>query len=643
MYYTQQHSSSGSPQQLHEGSTPSPPFKYDQHQGGLQRVPSKQLLNPGMTRTPDRSLPFKEEADNDDHDHHDQRQSHRLSGAWDSYDPEQGYGGLADDTAVDEDSMPPQPPQGVPASRTNLAELKNMAHHLQEPHEQAHGQDSSQSSGTPRSPTNGLPHGVSMHQLPPHILQMMAAHQAGAVAGGDTMLSMSTTSSAFPMAHVAYDITTSQFDPEVFQQTTVAQLREPYAAAAATASGGKRKNGSGATAQHYPVYANPETIAAQLALQAQSPAPPTHNGHGHPARPDAPEPPTPFSPSTRGTPYPFTYGMMGMEQQMAYMRAFNPTSDSAFSPATTPFPRGMFPNPFLPPHIRAATSGNMTARSSPSHLPLEIGPGRRNAFGKKAKGKKRNWQSIVVPARGESTAPPETEYSGDEFTEVQTEVHDHDDDTDGDGTADEYGKPGREDEWYDVDDSDEEDLGGEAGDLLQLEFHPRYIASAERRKRKFNKKWTALVKAFRDVDRTTDATMVLMAAPPDTHQLLALQSRSINRMAAFQTQSSAPSHVNTMRASFARLASYRRATRSVLGTSLADRFAASVVDGALEGGEETLRGALEAALGSLSALGSIYEKREERWRDEMRKQMEDRDAVQRLLVQALGSENVSQA
>jgi hypothetical protein len=50
--------------------------------------------------------------------------------------------------------------------------------------------------------------------------------------------------------------------------------------------------------------------------------------------------------------------------------------------------------------------------------------------------------------------------------------------------------------------------------------------------------------------------------------------------------------------------------------------------------EEDLKRALEAALGSLGALGSIYEQREVRWREEMRRVSEDRERVELLLRQA---------
>jgi hypothetical protein len=55
-----------------------------------------------------------------------------------------------------------------------------------------------------------------------------------------------------------------------------------------------------------------------------------------------------------------------------------------------------------------------------------------------------------------------------------------------------------------------------------------------------------------------------------------------------------------------------------------------------ESREEELKRMLGAALGSLTALGGIYEQREVRWREEMRRVSEDRERVELLLQQALG-------
>ena len=97
-----------------------------------------------------------------------------------------------------------------------------------------------------------------------------------------------------------------------------------------------------------------------------------------------------------------------------------------------------------------------------------------------------------------------------------------------------------------------------------------------------------------------------------------------------------------VRSSFSHLAAQRRAARKAQRMSIAERFStgsASSADGSPgEGtpGEMDLRRALEAALGSLGALSNIYEQREARWRDEMRRLSDDRERVELLLRQALG-------
>lgn len=96
-----------------------------------------------------------------------------------------------------------------------------------------------------------------------------------------------------------------------------------------------------------------------------------------------------------------------------------------------------------------------------------------------------------------------------------------------------------------------------------------------------------------------------------------------------------------VRAGFSRIATQRRNTRSQK-SSLLDRFlipstsSGEGSDGSSESREEDLKRALEAALGSLGALGGIYEQREARWLDEMRRVSEDRERVEMLLRQVLG-------
>ena len=99
---------------------------------------------------------------------------------------------------------------------------------------------------------------------------------------------------------------------------------------------------------------------------------------------------------------------------------------------------------------------------------------------------------------------------------------------------------------------------------------------------------------------------------------------------------------SNLRANFNRIASQRRSTRT-RRFSLADHLSStpsSAVDGSQSGDgsrEEDLRRALEAALGSLGALSTLYERREARWREEMQRVAEDREHVEFLIKQALGT------
>lgn len=128
-----------------------------------------------------------------------------------------------------------------------------------------------------------------------------------------------------------------------------------------------------------------------------------------------------------------------------------------------------------------------------------------------------------------------------------------------------------------------------------------------------------------------------MAAPSHSNKLHALTSRSIRRDTALANSQS----LSSMRSSFKQIASKRRVTRANK-ISLADRLMASSgsstgggSDGSSESREEDLRRALQSALGSLGALGNLYEQREARWRDEMRRISDDRETVELLLKQAL--------
>ena len=99
--------------------------------------------------------------------------------------------------------------------------------------------------------------------------------------------------------------------------------------------------------------------------------------------------------------------------------------------------------------------------------------------------------------------------------------------------------------------------------------------------------------------------------------------------------------MSSLRSSFRHIASRRRVSRANK-ISLADRLLSNSgsstgggSDGSSESREEDLRRALQAALGSLGALGGLYDQREARWREEMRRISDDRETVELLLKQAL--------
>jgi hypothetical protein len=141
--------------------------------------------------------------------------------------------------------------------------------------------------------------------------------------------------------------------------------------------------------------------------------------------------------------------------------------------------------------------------------------------------------------------------------------------------------------------------------------------------------------------------MVLLAAPSHSSKLHMVTSRSIRRRSDMPHSSS----INTIRAGFKQIASQRRRART-MRTSLADRFLLMTGQSIGSGGsgdgsdgssdmsstrrEEDLKRALDAALGSLGFLGNLYEEREARWTEEMRKVREERERVAFLLTQVLG-------
>jgi hypothetical protein len=140
---------------------------------------------------------------------------------------------------------------------------------------------------------------------------------------------------------------------------------------------------------------------------------------------------------------------------------------------------------------------------------------------------------------------------------------------------------------------------------------------------------------FEALDRQTDATMVLMAAPSHSTKLFTVRSRCIRRQAR---QPNAPD-MTPLKVSFKRMATHRRKTRSYPQASLAEKIReSSVTPGeSSDGSEMDLRRAYETALDSLTAFEGIFEEREARWSEEMRRIGEDRERMDLLLRQILGA------
>jgi len=321
----------------------------------------------------------------------------------------------------------------------------------------------------------------------------------------------------------------------------------------------------------------------------------------------------------------------------------------------------------------------MSLRSSPSHEPVQLplppsmakGPQSRlrkrerstnlKAVQERLMNGGRSARSKLVPPRVDSTQPrdtsPEMSDPGEET--AGEEIHTH---TEGD--ADKWdvngvNGVGKEVEVKDVTDAvqeiagddddgdwiDEDEEDDDGNDLLDFAYHPSYVRDDNKRRRRWENKWEALAEAFHGLDRQTDTTMILVAAPPHTRKLYSLMSRSIRRDPALLNGDP----VSNIRRSFRHVATHRRMSRVSHGMSLVDRLGLRSRSGSIsadsmghsdvgssESREDDLRRALDAALGSLDALGTIYEERENRWRDEMKRLNDDRSRVELLLTQTFG-------
>ncbi|KAJ3505281.1 hypothetical protein NLJ89_g7501 [Agrocybe chaxingu] len=417
------------------------------------------------------------------------------------------------------------------------------------------------------------------------------------------------------------------------------------------------------------------------------------NAYFHSSRPDAPVPPTPHSqtaapsPSpfmgnmphyrspapTAGSPYPYPFNHVRRKAQSQTQRllqnGLDPATiqeqvarqwqifaqnnqgnitDSTLSPTSTPFQAGLYDH-WAHLHTNKMMRGMLetaSMHSSPSHQPIPL-PMFDFAPRKKDRGAhaKRAAYTRKPPPRVESTQPRETspelsssgeETAGEERLDptpdvlpfaaprepAQVPLPNDSPDVDEEG------------EWVDEEDEDDYD------DLIELEYHPAFVKNVSKRRRKWEVGWENLIQAFQTLDRQTDATMVLLASPSHTTKLHMLRSRSIRRQPALASSTT----MKELRSNFARMAALRRTTRPQK-SSLVDRLQASALS--TSGGDgsdgsssqESLRRALDAALGSLSAMGEVYEQREARVLEELQRSREDYERMELLLKQVLGDKN----
>ena len=136
--------------------------------------------------------------------------------------------------------------------------------------------------------------------------------------------------------------------------------------------------------------------------------------------------------------------------------------------------------------------------------------------------------------------------------------------------------------------------------------------------------------------------MVVLAAPPHSSKLYSIRSRNIRRAPVLRDSHA----MSELRRNFKRLSTQHKNMRPVKSKTLADKLLESqnllTGDGSAaasnpEAREEQLKKALEMALGSLNMLNGMYEMRESKWQEEMRRMQEDKEKMSMVLNQVLGN------
>ncbi|PPQ66604.1 hypothetical protein CVT24_006915 [Panaeolus cyanescens] len=343
------------------------------------------------------------------------------------------------------------------------------------------------------------------------------------------------------------------------------------------------------------------------------------------------------------------------------------TTSMSLSPSSTPMMENMY-NHWAYHHtnrllrnMRENMMDNISMTSSPSHQPVDLPlpptfmPRKKNR--RSTNGHLHQSYTRKPPPRVESTQPretsPELSSSGEETSTAGEErpasrpvsaqeatlvepipvpimpmpipiVMTNSQDSDDNG------------EWVDEEDD------GDYEDLLELEYHPSFVKNVTKRRRKWEVGWENLIQAFQALDRQTDATMILLASPSHTTKLHALHSRSIRRQPLITNSAS----MKELKRSFGAVAAQRRATRREKSPVM-DRLMASSgsstgdgSDGSSTLTEGNLRRALELALDSLQTMGQVYDDREARVLEELKRSRDDRERLELLLKQIVGDKNI---
>lgn len=347
------------------------------------------------------------------------------------------------------------------------------------------------------------------------------------------------------------------------------------------------------------------------------------------------------------------------------IRANMTDTSSVISPASTPF-QGANYDPYAYVHTKFLRQAmdTMSIRSSPSHEPVPLPPAPMLRQRKPSGLRKSVVPPRKPPPRVDSTIPRETtpepvssgeETAGEEHSVVNGAtsnlpvngigLHHSSKSTVWDQSI--AKEEEEEDTEVQVDDNSgdwiDEDEDPDDDDMLDLEYHPNYVVNSDKRRRRWEVGWDAVVQAFQSLDRQTDATMVLMAAPAHSSKLYSVRSRSIRRTPTLANSA----NLRAMRSNFKNVSGKRKDLRPIKALTLAEKLRESQSssgegsDGSSETKTEDLRSALDTAVRGLNYLNDMFAVRESKLQEELKKMQEDKERMGLVLQQLIGDDRLS--